>query len=511
MVEIVAFQEEFRQALPNVTGNVDYKIFRETLVRITELIKLSKIDRKVMAEAVRVSQQEYNLSRQAEGKRTKQLTNKEKLRIQMHARRVLRCGIARHLTGDAYREFSCRLADSALLQNFCLIDRLHQIKVPSKSKLQGDEALFEEGFLREIISEVTRQAATQVLESQEDKQALGLAEAVSLEQYFLDTTCLKANIHFPVDWVLLRDATRTLMKAVRLIRAEGLLNRMQDPATFTGQMNRLSIQMTNTRRQKEGKRGRKKVLRLMKKLVAKVARHAVIHRDLLFNRREETRFTENQTRQIIGRIDSVLEQLPQAVSQAHERIIGDRKVANHSKILSLYEKDIHVIVRGKANAETEFGNTLLLGEQIDGIIVDWELYRDNTPSDSQLLKQSLERMVVHTGCWPDSVTTDRGFDSAANRRYLKKQGIENNICPRSVPALKEKMQQATFCENQKRRGQTEGRIGILKNQFLGNPLKSKGFASRQMSVAWAVLAHNLWVIARLPRAEEKENRHPQAA
>jgi hypothetical protein len=508
MVEIVAFQEEFRQALPIVTGNADYKIFRETLERITEVIKLSKIDRKVMAEAVRVGQQQYDRDRQSEGKRLKQLTNKEKIRIQQRARQVLRCGIARHLTGDAYREFSCRLADSALLQNFCLIDRLQEIKVPSKSKLQRDEALFEEGFLREIITEVTRQA-TLAPETQEGRQPLGLLEAVSLEQYFLDTTCLKANIHFPVDWVLLRDATRTLMKTVRLIRDEGLLNRMQDPQVFIRQMNRLCIQMTNTRRQKDGKRVRKKVLRLMKKLMAKVARHATVHRDLLSMRCEETRFTENEAAQIIGRIDSVLEQLPQALHQAHERIIGGRQVPNRDKILSLYEKDIHVIVRGKADAEAEFGNTLLLGEQADGIIVDWQLYREQAPADSQLLKHSLERMETDYHCRPVSVTGDRGFDSAANQRYLKKQGIENNICPRSITQLQERMQRACFCENQKRRGQTEGRIGILKNRFLGNPLKSKGFASRQMSVAWAVLAHNLWVLARLPQAQKQ--RQLQAA
>ncbi len=508
MGEIVAFQEEIRQALPNVTGNADYKIFRKTLARITELIKLSKIDRLVMAEAVRVSQQQYDLKRQAAGQRPKELTNKEKTRIQHRARQVLRCGIARHLTGDAYREFSCRLADSALLQNFCLIDRLHQIKVPSKSKLQRDEALFEQGFVQEIIAEVTGQAA-QAPESPQDRQRLGLAEAVSLEQYFLDTTCLKANIHFPVDWVLLRDATRTLMKAVRLIRAEGLLNRMQGPQVFIGQMNRLCIQMTNTRRQKEAKRCRKRVLRLMKKLMAKVARHAVVHRELLMKRREQTRFTEKQAAQIIGRIDSVLEQLPRAIYQAHERIIGERQVPNRTKLLSLYEKDIQVIVRGKADTEAEFGNSLLVGEQADGIIVDWQLYKDKVPSDSGLLRQSLERMVTRYGCHPVSVTGDRGFDSAANRRYLRKQAIENNICPRSVAQLQERTQQASFCENQKRRGQTEARIGILKNRFLGNPLKSKGFASRQMRVAWAVLAHNLWVIARLPRTETQ--RQLQAA
>ncbi|MEI6125111.1 MAG: hypothetical protein WCQ99_01020, partial [Pseudomonadota bacterium] len=78
----------------------------------------------------------------------------------------------------------------------------------------------------------------------------------------MDTTCLEANIHFPVDWTLLRDATRKLMKAVRLIRREGLKNRMQEPESFMRQMNRLSIEMTHTRRKKNGQQARKKVLRL---------------------------------------------------------------------------------------------------------------------------------------------------------------------------------------------------------------------------------------------------------
>jgi hypothetical protein len=52
--------------------------------------------------------------------------------------------------------------------------------------------------------------------------------------------------------------------------------------------------------------------------------------------------------------------LPRAQKQAHERIIGERKVANAEKILSLYEPDIQVLVRGNAGAEVEFGNKLLL-------------------------------------------------------------------------------------------------------------------------------------------------------
>ena len=342
-------------------------------------------------------------------------------------------------------------------------------------------------------------------------QVFGLEKPISLKEYFVDTTCLEAHIHFPVDWTLLRDATRTLMNAVRLIRREGLKNRMQDPVSVMRQINRLSIEMTHTRRQKDGKRARKKVFRSMKKLIKKVAGHAVVHRDMLKSSWEQTSLSEQEAGQIIKRIDAVLEQLPQAVYQAHERIIGERQVENSKKILSLYEREIHVIVRGKAGAEAEFGNTLFIGEQADGIIIDWKLYEEQARADMKLLPESLERLEIYSRCQPGSVTGDRGFDSAKNRAYLGSRNIENNICPKSVEALQEKLQDVSFCDAQKRRGQTEGRIGIVKNVFLGSPLRSKGFFSRQMSVAWAVLSHNLWVIARLPQAQQQDQEQQQAA
>lgn len=63
-----------------------------------------------------------------------------------------------------------------------------------------------------------------------------------------------------------------------------------------------------------------------------------------------------------------------AIKQAHERIIGGRLVTTEDKILSLYDKDAHVIVRGKLGGEIEFGQGLILVEQTDGLIIDWYLY-----------------------------------------------------------------------------------------------------------------------------------------
>ena len=73
------------------------------------------------------------------------------------------------------------------------------------------------------------------------------------------------------------------------------------------------------------------------------------------------------------------------------------------------------------------------------------------------------------------------------------------MCPRSPENLGAWMTEPRFAAVQKRRSQTEGRISIFKNNFLGRPLRAKGFGHRALAVSWAVLTHNLWVMARLPQ------------
>ena len=51
-------------------------------------------------------------------------------------------------------------------------------------------------------------------------------------------------------------------------------------------------------------------------------------------------------------------------------MIVERQVANKEKILSLYEHDVHVIVRGKVGANVGFDNGLLIAEnQADSLSV----------------------------------------------------------------------------------------------------------------------------------------------
>lgn len=490
MEQFIPFQPFLRPQLRTVLGNVDYLQFEGTLRRIDEMLIKSGVELFFVKEC----------NKRIQGG-SKPMERKWLERYQRNSICALRSMVLKELMGLPVRELSCRLAESELYRWFCRIPESGAaIRVPSKTTLNDYERRLDENSMRLIINELLLAAAT--LDDQ-GNPPWNLKNMIELETVFIDTTCVKCNIHFPVDWVLLRDATRTLMKATLLIREHGLKQRMAAPQDFLKAMNRLCIQMTHCRRQKESKRNRKKILRGMKRLMQTVERHAQRHRELLEKNWKETDWSEGQARQVINRIDGVIALLPQAIKQAHERIIGERQVDSKKKILSLYETDCRVIVRGKAEAEVEFGNTLLFAEQNQGLVVDWKLYEESAPADCRVLPESLERLQKLGKV--KSVVADRGFDSAANRAFCEKEGMFNGICPRAPKELSKRMSEELFAQLQTRRAQSEGRIGILKNCFLGRPLRVKGIGHRKIAVAWAVLSHNLWVLARIEqRKKERE-------
>jgi IS5 family transposase len=481
---IIPFPTELRPRLPTIVGNVDYLTLRQRLEQIDSLLAASGLESQFVQRALEGWLKPAGRAPSA----------REQQKFQRRSRRALRCNILRTLLQEDYRGFSCQLAGHPLYQWFCLIDALDQIQVPSKSELQRFAHWLEAPQMRQIMAGLLRAGLHQ-------SGPLDLEKPLDLEAYFLDTTALKANVHFPVDWVLLRDGTRTLMKAVKLIRREGLKARMEPPEQFLRRINRLSIEMTHSRRKREGRKERKRILRGMKKLVQVVGRHARRHRELLDQQWGKTGWTRAQAQQVLTRIDQVLELLPRAQKQAHERIIGGRQVPNAEKILSLYEPDIQVLVRGKAGAEVEFGNTVLLGENPQGVILDHQIWKTTAPADAHLLVESLDRVVAGLDRKVSAVGADRGFASQANTIGLKATEIFDGICPKSPERLKKRMKNKRFVRMQKRRSQTEARISIVQRGFLGRPMRAKGFIHRELALAWGVLTHNLWMFARLRKSK----------
>jgi hypothetical protein len=481
----ITYQHELRPVLDTVFGAKEYREFRETLEEMDRILEASGVEHRLLTQKIRDRGSHLSIQRQQS--------------LYRRYRQALRYGILLGLTGLSFRELSLRVADSHLFQWFTYTDSLGPVRPLSKSAIERFEKDFSDEEIAWLIHDVNRA----VSDREETRKLLYRETALRFDEVFADTTCVKANIHFPVDWVLFRDATRTLIKAILLIRSHGLRHRIRDPKYFITAMNKLCIEMTHARKKRDSKKVRKLVLRKMKRLMKLIESHANTYYQLLESSWKETDWSEIEAQVVLDRMKNILDQLPAAEKQAHERIIGERRVANKDKILSFYEQDVRVLVRGKAGAEVEFGNALYLVEQADGLIVDWDFIQQQAPGDNKLVEESVGRIGKEYGAIK-SYTADRGFDSPENAIDLEKLNIINGICPRSVGELEKRLEDETFRRLQTRRGATEARIGIFKNAYLGKPLRSKGFKNRKTRIEWCILTHNLWKLSSMAAQRRRE-------
>lgn len=486
----IAIQSFLRPAITPVHANKDYREFERTIRDTDRLLNDSQVEKFAIdfaLEDLRQTSSEATAAAQARHAR--------------NAVRALRMNILRMLLSNlSFRQFSVAVARSNLLADFCRVLEVDGIRGTSKSAIDRAMKFFSEEQLK-----LLHMAFTEVVGNAENCVQTGLNQPVDSSICLVDSSCLEADIHFPVDWVLLKDVALTLLKGTILIRRCGLLCRMpQGPKAFARDMNALCIEMTHSARRKDAKKARKKVFRQMKKLLKTIGAHARRHRDLFEREWEQTEYSEGQKARILERVDRMLEQLPRVIKQAHERIIGERKVANADKILSAHQADLQVIVRRKAGKEVEFGNTLTLCESAHGYILDWELYRGKAPSESDQLAAIIERQETLELEKPIvAVCTDRGFATRKTSRLLEEKNIYDATCPRNPAELKERLGEERFSTLQRRRGSTEARIAILRQKH-GGRLRQKGFANRSLAVSWSVLAHNLWLVARLLAQQDEE-------
>ncbi len=497
-----SFQIDFRPAPTPVYGCKHYREHRETLETIDDILTRSGLDHTMIELALKKRRETIPQEQDRLGDLN------QFIRHTLTAWRVRI--LLPLLKATSLREIEKDLAANGLHQWFCHIGNFGLVKPPSKSTIDRYKNWFELEDIKAASNILVRKAASDPgnydPELESAVNLLGFEFPSSLTEVWFDSTCLKPNIHFPVDWVMLTDCVKTLMKAVSNIRKHGLLNRMaaDGPATFLRNVNQISINMSNCRRQKNSKNKRKKIFRELKALTKTVTLHATRHKALLLENLNRSDLSEAQARCIITRIDGVLQKLPQAIRQANERIIGERKVESKDKLHSIYEPDTQIIVRGKSGAEVEFGNKLHIVENREGLILGWNLQK-NLKSDAR----ELENLIILTEENTEETITkmcgDRGYVSKREQARVGKSRpeIKDHITPKNPFELRDKMKDSEFRDSQKRRAQTEGRIGIIKNVYLSGRSLSKGLESRRQEMSWIMLAHNLNKLAQKRISEQK--------
>jgi len=484
-VKTISYQQRLVNPLPDIFNNKEYTIYRKTLNRIDEIITQSGADLEFAEEYLEMKQQES--SKKFSGKREKRIIEEGVI--------AFRCNLVKIMTGYSFRDLSIHLADSLLLQKFCRLRVLDStIAPPSKSTLDRWSKCFSKEQVDSTILCLLKSATG-------SDNPLELKDKLNFEDIFVDSTCIKAGIHFPVDWILPKDCAYTILQAILVIRKHGLRHRISHPKQIMSDLNALCMSMSSSTKKRGNSKTTKKVFRQLKNLVNNVKEHGERYAVLLVERGlKETDLSKKEISYILSRLNKMIALIPLAIKQASSRILKGEYYKNKDKILSAYHSDINVIKRGKAGGIVEFGNTLFIAEQSDGLIVDWALYRRDI-KDPQATNESIKRMTEEFEYEIKTCTGDRGCQSKRNDQLLKKKGIYSGLCPRNPHEYNEKLKDGKFKKLQKRRSQTEGRIGILKNTILNGSLYEREFEGKDLKISWAILFHNLWVLARLPKVE----------
>jgi hypothetical protein len=186
----IALQTWIRPALTPVHSNRDHAEFKDTLARMDASLGSCCLE----AMAVEMAVQKLGPGAREQ----------DKIRRKRFAIFAIRVEILRQVTGvQSFRAMSAQLAGNELMADFCGVRMLDGIRWTSKSTLDRASKLFSEEELRQLnvlLVEVLGEKDTCVL--------AGLEEAVDTSVVLVDSTCLEANVHYPVDWVLLRRSER---------------------------------------------------------------------------------------------------------------------------------------------------------------------------------------------------------------------------------------------------------------------------------------------------------------
>ncbi|MDH3439088.1 MAG: ISNCY family transposase [Betaproteobacteria bacterium] len=385
----------------------------------------------------------------------------------LNGAQVLRVALLKQIHGLSYRELEFHLQDSDTFRAFVGLGFGER---PSYQALQANV---------KAIRPQTWEAVHRVL--------IGAARAEGIERGRVirgDTTAVDANIHPPSDSALLWDgvrvATRLLKQMAR--RCPSLRQRFGD---HTRRARRRAYEIKFSGRRKD----RPRLYRDLIRVAEAVAGQA---RDVL---RSVDEGSPAPLEVLASRLRDVLALLDRVLDQTRRRVLDGEAVPAAEKIVSIFEPHADILVKGQR--DVHYGHKVCLTGGRSSLILDYVVEAGN-PTDTTLLRRTLERHIDLFGEAPRQACFDGGFASQANLESAKALGVEDIAFHRTAGLEISAMVRSAWVFRRLRnwRSGIEAVISTLKRAFRMNRCTWRGLASFQAYVGACVTSFNLIVLAR---------------
>jgi len=300
----------------------------------------------------------------------------------------------------------------------------------------------------------------------------------------LDATCAPQAIRFPLDASLLNEARENLEQMIDILHE----NKMTDgnkPRTYREKARHEYNSFSKKR---------KKTQKDMRKAVGKQLQY--VRRDL-------------------GYIDVMLKAYPDCllvlpswlqtrlpvVRQLYKQQLYMHENRIHrcdNRIVSLSQNWVRPIVRGKQNADVEFGAKVEMSV-INGYLriedLRWDAFNESTT-----LQESAQRYLRVYGHYPARILADTIFRTRANLAFCREQGIHMNGPKLGKPSADETARKEQLLEEWREsgeRGEIERDFGVGKRRYSLGQITAKLQATSESMIHLSVLSLNLWKKLRL--------------
>jgi transposase, IS5 family len=265
----------------------------------------------------------------------------------------------------------------------------------------------------------------------------GAAKLLRTTQIRADTTVIPANVAYPTDSGLLAKAAGKLVRAARRVPGggRGPGHRDDRPAAGGG----AAVREIASKLRSRSKLGREETTQAIRRVTAELAdlaeKAAAQAGGVLRNgRRAVAKALSGQMR---GRLRRALDELAVAiertgtiVAQARTRLAGQTP-DGATRLVSLHDPDARPIRKGRIDRPVEFGYKAEVGDNDDGVILDYSVELGAAPDGPQLAP-AVKRIHHRAGRTPGAVTAGRGYGQPAVERDLRELGVRTVAIPRQA-------------------------------------------------------------------------------
>jgi hypothetical protein len=300
----------------------------------------------------------------------------------------------------------------------------------------------------------------------------------------VDATIAPSNIKYPTDLDLLNDSREISEKLIDKLYLKGLFEHKPRTYRQKARQDFLNVIKKKRKSQKVLCKGIRKQLQYLRRNLTHLDQMLAVFKD--------------QPDALSEREMELLEVIRKIYAQQKEMYINQRHTVK-DRIVSIHQPYIRPMVRGKANAEVEFGAKISVSVVAGYVFLDrlkWDAYNENMD-----LVDQVNRYRQRFGYYPAVVIADGIYGTRDNRSYLEEHGIRFSgkklgRPPKEISAIAREMERLRILE-QGERNEVEGKIGTAKTRYGLGKVLARTKETSENWIAMALLSMNMATALRL--------------